>query len=692
MGRRRDIDNDDNDQQTSSFVSCMTSNLNQHESQNNPIRNLDENKMNDDDNDPLIHDTILPHRKRIRKDPSQNLQSSQSTASCTILNDENTHNPNSLHVEADSICSIDIPSISPFHQRNQLTAAANGLLSLSNSLFINNEDNPNECHSNFTNSDGTTSTTDGNLSLLCCVCQDRASGRHYGVLSCEGCKGFFKRSIRKQVLYTCLSTKECPINKFMRNRCQYCRLQKCLQVGMRVEAVQNERRPYTSHGDNKHDLMTNGINNQRIRKQSDTISLNTLLTSSSNGIYPLTSFLANLTNNRDNITQTTATNENKIQQQSTLHSILTSTSRVKSPTPVFLSPPSSSSSSSSSTSSTTNLRIDCNVKSETMETIKTNSQHQQQTLAITRAFDNLAKAAAHSRSNTTNNPLSIMQQQYLFNEKRYWEQIERPLVTDKTSKFTITPPTNREFQQAQLLLPTNSFICESASRILFQSIDWIKNNTCFQTLESQTQIILLQNHWLPLFILSLLQCSSTISLANILTALLAKKLDNNELNKWLELRRIQALFYEFDRLHVTDIEYAYLKLMSVFNPINDTDYILSYDQIDAYRTLTYKELHDYINDRLISTSYEEYCGDSERLGRLLLKLPSLAELDTSIIEELFFVGLIVQIHKIIPCILKMDVASSSSKRTPSPMIKCERSEQLQQQQQQQQQSLVSSSL
>jgi hypothetical protein len=53
------------------------------------------------------------------------------------------------------------------------------------SLLINNEDNPNECHSNSTINDGTTSTTNGNTSLICCVCQDRASGRHYGVLSCE---------------------------------------------------------------------------------------------------------------------------------------------------------------------------------------------------------------------------------------------------------------------------------------------------------------------------------------------------------------------------------------------------------------------------------------------------------------------------------------------------------------------------
>ena len=36
------------------------------------------------------------------------------------------------------------------------------------------------------------------------------------------------------------------VNKAFRNRCQYCRMQKCLLVGMRSEAVQNERRLSTT--------------------------------------------------------------------------------------------------------------------------------------------------------------------------------------------------------------------------------------------------------------------------------------------------------------------------------------------------------------------------------------------------------------------------------------------------------------
>nr|XP_046177276.1 nuclear receptor subfamily 2 group F member 6-like isoform X1 [Oncorhynchus gorbuscha] len=77
----------------------------------------------------------------------------------------------------------------------------------------------------------------------CVVCGDKSSGKHYGVFTCEGCKSFFKRSIRRNLNYTCRSNRECQIDQHHRNQCQYCRLEKCFRVGMRKEAVQRGRIP-----------------------------------------------------------------------------------------------------------------------------------------------------------------------------------------------------------------------------------------------------------------------------------------------------------------------------------------------------------------------------------------------------------------------------------------------------------------
>ncbi|TNN26761.1 Nuclear receptor subfamily 4 group A member 2 [Liparis tanakae] len=72
---------------------------------------------------------------------------------------------------------------------------------------------------------------------LCAVCGDNAACQHYGVRTCEGCKGFFKRTVQKNAKYVCLAARSCPVDKRRRNRCQYCRFQKCLVVGMVKEVV-----------------------------------------------------------------------------------------------------------------------------------------------------------------------------------------------------------------------------------------------------------------------------------------------------------------------------------------------------------------------------------------------------------------------------------------------------------------------
>nr|XP_015814554.2 peroxisome proliferator-activated receptor gamma isoform X2 [Nothobranchius furzeri] len=80
------------------------------------------------------------------------------------------------------------------------------------------------------------------LNIECRVCGDKASGFHYGVHACEGCKGFFRRTIRLKLVYDHCDL-HCRIHKKSRNKCQYCRFKKCLNVGMSHNAIRFGRMP-----------------------------------------------------------------------------------------------------------------------------------------------------------------------------------------------------------------------------------------------------------------------------------------------------------------------------------------------------------------------------------------------------------------------------------------------------------------
>uniref|UniRef100_H0XMM5 Nuclear receptor subfamily 1 group H member 1 n=1 Tax=Otolemur garnettii TaxID=30611 RepID=H0XMM5_OTOGA len=75
---------------------------------------------------------------------------------------------------------------------------------------------------------------------LCVVCGDKASGYHYNALTCEGCKGFFRRSITRNAVYSCKNGGHCEMDMYMRRKCQECRLKKCKAVGMLAECLLTE--------------------------------------------------------------------------------------------------------------------------------------------------------------------------------------------------------------------------------------------------------------------------------------------------------------------------------------------------------------------------------------------------------------------------------------------------------------------
>lgn len=75
----------------------------------------------------------------------------------------------------------------------------------------------------------------------CPICSDKISGFHYGIFSCESCKGFFKRTVQNRKNYVCLRGASCPVTIATRKKCPACRFEKCLQKGMKLEAIREDR-------------------------------------------------------------------------------------------------------------------------------------------------------------------------------------------------------------------------------------------------------------------------------------------------------------------------------------------------------------------------------------------------------------------------------------------------------------------
>ncbi|XP_008532090.1 nuclear receptor subfamily 1 group I member 3 [Equus przewalskii] len=71
----------------------------------------------------------------------------------------------------------------------------------------------------------------------CVVCGDRATGYHFHALTCEGCKGFFRRTVNKKTGLTCPFAGSCNVSKAQRRHCPACRLQKCLNAGMKKDMI-----------------------------------------------------------------------------------------------------------------------------------------------------------------------------------------------------------------------------------------------------------------------------------------------------------------------------------------------------------------------------------------------------------------------------------------------------------------------
>ncbi|XP_074655139.1 steroidogenic factor 1-like [Tubulanus polymorphus] len=75
----------------------------------------------------------------------------------------------------------------------------------------------------------------------CPICADKVSGYHYGVYCCESCKGFFKRTVQNKKVFACHRADDCEVTVHSRKKCPACRFRKCVDAGMKVQAIREDR-------------------------------------------------------------------------------------------------------------------------------------------------------------------------------------------------------------------------------------------------------------------------------------------------------------------------------------------------------------------------------------------------------------------------------------------------------------------
>ncbi|CAB3365864.1 Hypothetical predicted protein [Cloeon dipterum] len=348
---------------------------------------------------------------------------------------------------------------------------------------------------------------------LCVVCGDRASGRHYGAVSCEGCKGFFKRSIRKQLGYQCRGSKSCEVTKHHRNRCQYCRLQKCLTMGMRSDSVQHERKPI---GVKSRDSASTPSSQ---REQSGYAS--------SSGRYSR--------GVKDLMGRAPPPGINLSELGLMSHLISSRNSFGFDPTRRQQSPISADEEASGDSSG---------------GDITDAMAMAQEREAITRALDTMVQNLYHPANGSENGMDETA-------------EIEGPIISDQQMSFNLQVPNQ---------IPpyfNNHFICESASRLLFLSVHWARSIPAFQMLSVENQIELVRHTWPELFTLGLTQSSDTLSVQSILCTVLSNLQacqDRLSPQKVKEICQLQIYVNIMQKLKLSDQEFAYMKALALFSP------------------------------------------------------------------------------------------------------------------------------
>nr|XP_027205849.1 nuclear receptor subfamily 2 group C member 1-like [Dermatophagoides pteronyssinus] len=450
-----------------------------------------------------------------------------------------------------------------------------------------NNDNANDGSSN-NNGNGKQSKPTNPSNLLCVVCGDLSSGKHYGILACNGCSGFFKRSVRRKLIYRCQAgTGNCIIDKQHRNQCQACRLKKCISMGMNKDAVQNERQPRNTATIRPEVLLTDS-NSERLLRE---------------GVAATVAAVFGLSN-------CTGGGQGKHRHHDYHHQDHGWRSI------------------NEKRSSTTTLRGSKNQQ---------NGHHQQNKCSTVYHHNNKESRNSGSlkNNNDSNKPESLADStnfrsnfgSYLMNSSDSSQYLGlSDLLTPSSSSSSMS-------SSSFILLNPDSFY-EISAGLLFTGVKWIKNLPSFASLGFRDQIVLLEESWTEIFILNAIQWSLPLDKCSIF---LSQNIPNG--NDYLpEIRVLNDMFERFRSMAITSTEFSCLKALALFKPeargLKDVTKIEQMqDQLQSMLLQQQQQQQQMKNqnpDTITTTT------NPIRFGKLLLLLLSLKIIPAEKIASIYF--------------------------------------------------------
>ena len=204
-------------------------------------------------------------------------------------------------------------------------------------------------------------------------------------------------------------------------------------------------------------------------------------------------------------------------------------------------------------------------------------------------------------------------------------------------------------------------ISEMAARLLFMNVRWAQHVPAFATLPYRDQMLLLEETWRELFVLSAAQFHLPVELAEGVSP------ETTPLAALAELKAFQEAILKFQAMGVDGTEFACLRAIVLLKTTLES----SSSSEDEEKKGCPRELRDQaaVNalqdqaqitlNKYIATAYP---AQPQRFGKLLLLLPALRAVSPRTVEEVFFKKTIgaIPLEKIICDMYKAGAAAAAA--------------------------------